>query len=132
MFFFVLDAKEIYIVQGLMDTDLHKLLKQQTLSNEHICYFIYQTLRGLKYVHSANVIHRDLKPSNLLINTNCDLKVRLSPSWTFVTFMLRLLDQVVKKPCLRNVISIATQFELASKFLDSNFRDLHTRFEDIS
>lgn len=71
----LLDAKEIYIVQGLMDTDLHKLLKQQTLSNEHICYFIYQTLRGLKYVHSANVIHRDLKPSNLLINTNCDLKI---------------------------------------------------------
>ena len=74
---FCLDAKEIYIVQGLMDTDLHKLLKQQSLSNEHICYFIYQTLRGLKYIHSANVIHRDLKPSNLLINTNCDLKVRI-------------------------------------------------------
>ncbi|KVI12018.1 Protein kinase, ATP binding site-containing protein [Cynara cardunculus var. scolymus] len=32
-------------------------------------------LRGLKYIHSANVIHRDLKPSNLLLNANCDLKI---------------------------------------------------------
>jgi len=32
-------------------------------------------LRGLKYIHSANVLHRDLKPSNLLLNTTCDLKI---------------------------------------------------------
>lgn len=58
-----------------METDLYKLLKTQQLSNDHICYFLYQILRGLKYIHSANVLHRDLKPSNLLINTTCDLKV---------------------------------------------------------
>lgn len=38
-------------------------------------YFLYQLLRGLKYIHSAKVIHRDLKPSNLLLNANCDLKI---------------------------------------------------------
>lgn len=38
-------------------------------------YFLYQLLRGLKYIHSANVLHRDLKPSNLLLNSNCDLKI---------------------------------------------------------
>lgn len=43
---------------------------------EHLLqYFLYQLLRGLKYVHSANVLHRDLKPSNLLLNANCDLKI---------------------------------------------------------
>ncbi|XP_003377401.1 mitogen-activated protein kinase 1 [Trichinella spiralis] len=64
-----------YIVQCLMETDLYKLLKTQKLSNDHICYFLYQILRGLKYIHSANVLHRDLKPSNLLLNTTCDLKI---------------------------------------------------------
>lgn len=37
--------------------------------------FYVQILRGLKYVHSANVLHRDLKPSNLLLNATCDLKI---------------------------------------------------------
>jgi mitogen-activated protein kinase 1/3 len=67
--------KDVYIVQTLMETDLYKLLKTQHLSNDHICYFLYQILRGLKYIHSANVLHRDLKPSNLLLNTTCDLKI---------------------------------------------------------
>uniref|UniRef100_A0A3Q3A815 Mitogen-activated protein kinase n=1 Tax=Kryptolebias marmoratus TaxID=37003 RepID=A0A3Q3A815_KRYMA len=67
--------RDVYIVQTLMETDLYKLLKTQKLSNDHVCYFLYQILRGLKYIHSANVLHRDLKPSNLLINTTCDLKI---------------------------------------------------------
>uniref|UniRef100_A0A8C9XBQ5 Mitogen-activated protein kinase n=1 Tax=Sander lucioperca TaxID=283035 RepID=A0A8C9XBQ5_SANLU len=68
------NMRDVYIVQTLMETDLYKLLKTQRLSNDHVCYFLYQILRGLKYIHSANVLHRDLKPSNLLINTTCDLK----------------------------------------------------------
>lgn len=36
---------------------------------------MYQALRGLKCIHSANVIHRDLKPSNLLVNSDCALKI---------------------------------------------------------
>lgn len=67
---------EIYIVQDLMETDLHRIIySKQPLSIDHIQYFVYQILRGLKYIHSANVLHRDLKPSNLLLNSNCDLKI---------------------------------------------------------
>lgn len=69
------ELRDVYIVQGLMETDLFKLLKTQKITNDHTCYFTYQILRGLKYIHSANVIHRDLKPSNILLNTNCDLKI---------------------------------------------------------
>lgn len=67
--------RDVYIVQCLMETDLHHVIRAQQLTDEHICYFLYQILRGLKYIHSANVLHRDLKPSNLLINSNCDLKI---------------------------------------------------------
>ncbi|PPD73242.1 hypothetical protein GOBAR_DD29824 [Gossypium barbadense] len=74
------DFNDVYIVYELMDTDLHQIIRSnQSLTDDHcrvvLQYFLYQVLRGLKYVHSANVLHRDLKPSNLLLNANCDLKI---------------------------------------------------------
>ena len=59
-----------------MECDLDRIISStQALTDQHAQYFVYQILRGLKYIHSANVLHRDLKPSNLLVNSNCDLKV---------------------------------------------------------
>jgi mitogen-activated protein kinase 1/3 len=70
------EFEDIYIVQDLMETDLHRIIySRQALSIDHVQYFVYQILRGLKFIHSANVLHRDLKPSNLLVNSNCDLKI---------------------------------------------------------
>ncbi|CAL9780839.1 unnamed protein product [Musa acuminata subsp. burmannicoides] len=67
---------DVYIVYELMDTDLNQIIRSnQLLTDDHCQYFLYQILRGLKYVHSANVLHRDLKPSNLFLNANCDLKI---------------------------------------------------------
>lgn len=44
-----------------MDADLLQIVKSpQALTDDHTKYFIYQVLRGLKYLHSANVLHRDL------------------------------------------------------------------------
>jgi serine/threonine protein kinase len=72
----VRDFEDIYIVQDLMETDLDRVINsRQGLSIDHVRFFVYQLLRGLKYLHSANVLHRDLKPSNLLVNANCDLKI---------------------------------------------------------
>jgi mitogen-activated protein kinase 1/3 len=70
------DFTDVYMVTELMETDLHRIIySKQKLSIEHVQYFIYQVLRGLKYIHSCRVLHRDLKPSNLLVNSNCDLKI---------------------------------------------------------
>ncbi|VDN09323.1 unnamed protein product [Dibothriocephalus latus] len=76
------DMKEVYIVEKFMETDLYKLLKVQKLSADHICYFLYQILRGLKnrmFTFAikvlTNVLHRDLKPSNILLNRMCDLRI---------------------------------------------------------
>lgn len=42
-----------------MDTDLEKLIKDdQYLEPEHVKIVLYQVLKALKYLHSANVIHR--------------------------------------------------------------------------
>lgn len=70
------EFEEIYVVSELMETDLASTLRSsQPLSDDHCQFFLYQILRGMKYVHAAQVIHRDLKPRNLLVNSNCDLKI---------------------------------------------------------
>jgi serine/threonine protein kinase len=73
---YVEDFTDVYLVADLMETDLHRIIySKQKLTIDHVQYFIYQVLRGLKYIHSCQVLHRDLKPSNLLVNSNCDLKI---------------------------------------------------------
>lgn len=70
------EFEDVYIVNDLMETDLHRVIySRQVLGDEHIQYFVYQMLRAVKYMHSAEVLHRDLKPSNILVNSNCDLKI---------------------------------------------------------
>lgn len=65
-----------YVLTELMQSDLHKIIvSPQPLSADHVKVFVYQILRGLKYLHSANVLHRDIKPGNLLVNSNCILKI---------------------------------------------------------
>lgn len=70
------DFHTLYIVTQLYECDLERIISSpQRLTDQHLQYFVYQLLRGLKYIHSANVLHRDLKPSNLLVNSNCDLAI---------------------------------------------------------
>ncbi|GAA0184249.1 non-receptor serine/threonine protein kinase [Lithospermum erythrorhizon] len=70
------EFKDIYVVFELMETDLHHVIKvNNDLMPEHFQFFLYQLLRALKFMHSANVFHRDLKPKNILANADCKLKI---------------------------------------------------------
>ncbi|KAI5440425.1 mitogen-activated protein kinase 19 [Lathyrus oleraceus] len=70
------EFKDIYVVFELMESDLHQVIKaNDDLTREHQQFFLYQMLRALKFMHTANVYHRDLKPKNILANANCKLKV---------------------------------------------------------
>lgn len=74
-----------------MHTTLYKLVNSHSeLSAQHIQSLMYQILKGLKYIHSAQVIHGYLKPSNLLINSDYELKIR---DFGFIKFIAQPIDQ---------------------------------------
>lgn len=70
------EFRDIYVIFELMESDLHQVIKANAdLTPEHHQFFLYQLLRGMKYIHTANVFHRDVKPKNILANADCKLKI---------------------------------------------------------
>lgn len=70
-----LNNKDIYIVAEFIENDLHAVIRANICEDLQRKYIIWQLLKALKYMHSANVIHRDVKPSNILINRDCLVKL---------------------------------------------------------
>jgi len=67
--------RDLYLIFEFMETDLHAAIRANILQDIHKQYIIWQSLKALKYMHSAELLHRDMKPSNLLLNSDCLMKV---------------------------------------------------------
>jgi serine/threonine protein kinase len=66
----------VLLVIERMETDLTGVMRQnEELLVDHRQWFVWQILKGLKYIHSRNIMHRDLKPANILLNASCELKI---------------------------------------------------------
>lgn len=57
------------------ETDLHAVIRANILEEIHKKYIIYQLVKAIKFMHSADLLHRDIKPSNLLLNSDCHVKL---------------------------------------------------------
>ena len=48
------EFRDIFVVFELLETDLHQVIKaNDDLTQEHHQFFLYQMLRGLKFIHSG-------------------------------------------------------------------------------
>ena len=65
----------LLLLISIPETDLHAVVRANILEPIHKEYIIYQLIKCLKYMHSAELVHRDIKPANLLLDSNCLVKV---------------------------------------------------------
>lgn len=64
------DFKEVYLVQELMETDLHRVIRTQDLSDDHCQYFIYQVGNPCQisaFAQSRLIVPRDLSLISILV-----------------------------------------------------------------
>ncbi|KAF8484119.1 kinase-like protein [Russula emetica] len=69
---------EVYIYEELMQFNLRDIIRSRAgspLSDAQAKYLIYQTLCGLKYIHSADEMYYDLKPADMLVSADSKLKI---------------------------------------------------------
>lgn len=66
---------DLYLIFEYMESDLYNVIRANILQDIHKKFVIYQILKALKFIHSADIIHRDLKPSNVFINSDCTVKL---------------------------------------------------------
>lgn len=93
--------RDIYLVFEFMETDLHVVIRANILEDIHKKFIIYQLLKTLKYLHSAELLHRDMKPSNLLVNSDCSMKVA---DFGLARSILSLEKEQVARPALTDYI----------------------------
>ena len=67
--------EDLYLIFEYMDSDLRTVIRAGVLQDVHKVYIIYQILKALLYLHTAEIVHRDLKPSNILIDSECSIKL---------------------------------------------------------
>lgn len=53
--------RDIYLVFDFMETDLHAVIRTNILEDVHKQYIMWQLLRAIKFLHSAELLHRDIK-----------------------------------------------------------------------
>eukprot|EP01084_Bolivina_argentea_P287655 493597_1 len=68
----------IYLIMPKMQTTLSKAIRHSKikLRDNHCQFIMYQLLRAVTYLHSANITHANLQPKNILINCrDCHIKI---------------------------------------------------------
>ena len=48
--------KDLYLVFEFMESDLHSVIRANVLEESHKKFIIYQILKGIKYLHSRNLL----------------------------------------------------------------------------
>lgn len=69
-------SNDIYVAYDYSDTNMLQLLKKEPpYGNDVVRYLMYQLLKAIKFVHSADLVLLNLNPTSILIDENNKLKL---------------------------------------------------------
>ena len=72
---------------GDLERFMKQLLKRKFLPETILCYFAFQILEALEYIHRCKIIHNDIKQGNIVVDGNLDIKITdFSVSCTYANF----------------------------------------------
>lgn len=70
---------KMYIIlemaNGCTVQELAESVSGKRVPESQVAHFVYQTLKGLQYMHGKGVVHRDIKPSNMMLTSAGELKI---------------------------------------------------------
>ena len=52
------NPNDLYLIFEFMETDLYAAIRGKILLDVHKKFVIYQILRGIKFIHTGEIIHR--------------------------------------------------------------------------
>ncbi|KAI9207140.1 Pkinase-domain-containing protein [Polychytrium aggregatum] len=69
-------GKELWVVMEFMEGGaLTDVIENNTLNENQIAAISFEAMKGLRHLHSKNIIHRDIKSDNVLLNAEGHVKI---------------------------------------------------------
>ena len=102
------------------------ILKRNVLSETLLCFFAFQILNGIAYIHKCKIAHMDIKPQNIVIDN--ELNTKLIDFSISLNYANENLEKEILLPCRGTLLYMSKEVLNSEKIKvkDLNKVDLYS------